>query len=245
MRIEPSILYEILRKVFLYRSGSTEIDVATLRFREDGLRVSEISTDRTIAISAVFKPSLFMDYEPIGDIPVDGGLVKVVLDYFKTDESVEFKVSTNEKGERKLELIGTNEEYIRKLPSQPTTPFETKVTEFGYVPSKLDVECAYLTQAGYLRGLSGDYVKFKYGADGLTVSVSDNLSEYIRRIDYTKHVGEGSGEVSYHVLKLSKVLAVFSGQVWVCFTGIGLPVIISQVTEVYTVSYVIAPMVVT
>jgi DNA polymerase III sliding clamp (beta) subunit (PCNA family) len=187
-----------------------------------------------------FKKSYFENYDnSLGTIQIPlSDLIEVMSKIFKTDKTIDISLVNNRlilQGE--LEVFGTDVPNI-ELPMIPTD--KIKETQYGFMSKKHEIKAIYKMDISLLNVevLNVDTVTFKYGK-GLDAILQTETSSYKRRILAEEVNAEETGEITFFLDYLKRITRNVKGVIYLLFTNE--PIIISQITDNYAISYLVAP----
>jgi len=228
-----------LKKLFEFMSIGEELDTLWLKYNKNFIFQKQIDPSYIFAVITKINKTFFTEYhvDDEGEVKISTSLYKVIDKYFKEVENIEFSIT-----DTRLTLKGKDEIYETSLLQieLPTIEAEIEEKEFGFLP-KLESE---------IKGIYGidaedwsvkaDLLKIYYGN---TLKLSVTLEEggtYTRAtkiLDKKEICGEGVITIDGKVFK--NIIDLFSGPLYMVITS-G-PIILSQKTSDYTITYVIAP----
>jgi len=228
-----------LRRLLEHTSIDMELDVIWLKYDESGLFQKQIDSSNVVAVLAKFNKTYFTEYSATdsGEVKISSNISTIVNKYFKEVDNIELVVTDD-----KVELHSKNEDYEGLLLNIDLPDFEVEYseTDYGYLPSiQGGVKGIYGIDSDEWR-VKADDIKIYYGN---TLKLSITLEEggtYTRTAKILdKRDVKGSGVVVLDGKLFKNVIDLFSGPLYLIITE-G-PVILTQKTVDYTVSYIMAP----
>jgi len=237
--IEPAKFEKLLRMVSLPKASKALLEPVEFHFDENGLWVRQYDNANIVAVIANFRPGYFQEYNIMPSFQVSASSILPDLrKVLKLDRAIKIFLT-----EDKIFFKGELEEYSDLRPNIAVYSIEPdKIVErpFGFCSSRLNPHKIYRLDVGQLELMKAEEISFEYG-DVLTAEIASETKSYRRRLVHEANpAGEGSGRVTLYYDILQRVVKNLSGMVYMVFTEEG-PVIFSQKTDVYSLTYVIAP----
>ena len=229
-----------LRKLVEFATIDGEIETMWLRYTPSHIFQRQINDAQTIAVLAKYNRSFFTEYATSGEgsVKIPSTIDKVLNKYFKEVDSIEVAV-----GENSIVLKSRDEVYEGSLVEidLPDISIEFTESEYGFVPN-LKVQGVYGIDSEEW-SIKADEVKISYG-DTLKLTVAlEEGGKYTRSVKVLdKRDVSTSGVVVVDGKMLKSVIDLFSGPLYLIITD-G-PVIFTQKTTDYTISYILAPKIV-
>ena len=227
-----------LKKLLEFTSIDQELDTIWLKYSSDGIYQSQVDESFVIAVVSWFNNMFFTSYSASGngELKIPSTLYKVVGKYFKELDNIEFTVK-----EDNIILRGRDEVYEGQLlrVELPNIGTDLINREYGYIPADLKVMGVYGIDAEEWR-LKADEVKITYGDTlKLTIMLEEGgkYTRGVKILDKREIAGSGSVVVDGKILKT--ITEMFTGPIFLVITE-G-PIILTQKSSDYTVSYIIAP----
>jgi DNA polymerase III sliding clamp (beta) subunit (PCNA family) len=229
-----------LKKLLEFSSINKELDTIWWKYDSNGIAQIQVDSAFTIMVLSKINKSYFTEYtaDGEGEIKIPTYIYDVVDKYFKEVTSIEFSVEGNN-----LYLKSKNENYKSSLLSVELPKPDIKIEEkdYGLIPTlKAKVNGVYGIDSEEW-SIKSDKVKIEYGETlKLTVELEGG-SSYTRYTKiFDKHDITGSGDVLLNGEMFKNIVDLFEGPLYIIFTE-G-PVILSQKTSEYSISYVLAPL---
>jgi DNA polymerase III sliding clamp (beta) subunit (PCNA family) len=228
-----------LKKLLEFSSINEELDTIWWKYNQNGITQLQIDPAFTIMVLARIDKSYFTEFTAggEGEIKIPTSIYDVVDKYFKETTSIELSLDANN-----LYLKSKNETYKSSLLSvelpKPDVTIEEK--DYGLVPTlKANVRGVYSIDSEEW-SIKSDKIKIDYG-ETLTLTVELEGGSYSRFAKiFEKRDITGSGSVLLDGKMFKNVIDLFEGPLYIIFTD-G-PVILSQKTSEYQISYVLAPL---
>jgi hypothetical protein len=226
-----------LRKLVEYATIGGEIETMWLKYTPSHIYQRQVNEAQTIAVLAKYNRSYFTEYSVNGEgeLKISASIDKILKKYFKELENIEVVVHENN-----ITLKGRDEVYEGQLIQidLPDINIEYQEKEYGFVPN-LKIHGIYGIDSEEW-SIKADEVKIHYGETlKLTVAVEEG-GKYTRTVKVLdkQNVSE-SGVVVVDGRMLKDVIDLFTGPLYLIVTE-G-PLIFTQKTTDYTISYVLAP----
>jgi len=229
-----------LRKLLEFTSIGGELDTIWWKYNASGITQIQVDSSHTVAVLAVIRKSYFTEYkaDEEGEVKIPLSLYNVLDKYFKEIEAIEFVA-----GNGTLTLHSKNESYESALlqTEVPMAEISIEEKEYGLVPTlKVKITGIYGIDSEEWN-IKADKIRIEYG-DMLKLSVSlEDGGTYTRTAKILdKRDVSGSGSVLFDGKMFKSIIEQFSGPLYLILSE-G-PVILSQKTSEYSISYVLAPL---
>jgi hypothetical protein len=228
-----------IKKLLEFTSIDGELDTIKLKYSGNGLAQMQIDPSYTLAVISRFSKTYFTEFTATGEgeVIISYNIYKVIDKYFKELENLEISVKGNN-----VVVKGRDETYEGSLMQVDLPRIETtfEEREYGFVPR---IE-------GSIKGIYGiDSEDWSIKADRVIIQYGDTLKLTVTLEEggtYTrgakvldKREVSGSGVVAVDGKVLKSVIDLFSGPLYLIVTE-G-PLVLTQKTTDYVISYIIAP----
>jgi len=232
------------RKLLEWSTAGGLIEVAKWEF-EDQFKMAQADQASLVAVLINAKKEFFTKYKKLGTVVIDvAELEKAIRKCFRDDADIEIKVSDN-----RLILEGQHERIERNLFSAEVREVTAEIeeTEFGLLPKDTEYDRVVVADAAEFKSLpKADYYTIDYDDKGMKVSVFSDNGVYQKKIKivHTKKLSENpDGSVAVNADYFRKLVGSFNGPITFLY-GENKPIILSQKTSEYIVTYALTPMVI-
>ena len=239
LSLEPSKFEKLLKIVSLPKTSKALLEPVEFEFDDKGLWVRQYDSASIVAVLANFKPAYFQEYNIMPVFQVSpSSLLPDLRKVLKLEKVVKILLD-----EDKIVFRGEYEEYSDLRPNIAVNKIEAdKVVEkhFGFCSAKLNPHKIYRLDISQLELMKAEEISFEYGKT-LVAMISTETKSYKRRLIHEANpAGDGEGRVTLYYDLVQRVVRNMSGMVYIAFTEQG-PVLFSQKTDAFTVTYVLLP----
>jgi hypothetical protein len=250
MKTEPSTLVNILKASFLRKAKNPTIDPVAIDFGEKEIKISQMDNSNVLLLLHTYSTSIFKDYKPFSVKKISNDVLDFLSDSFKTDETIDLNFTDDT-----MIIEGLKERLKYRLSTADAETYDGEVEEvkanekkIGLVPTNL----AKLIKSSYLIDISeltapiltvGDTIVFDYKEKELSATVTspDGSAVFNKRIEFSDSDFKEEGKITISTDLLKRIIDVLNGKIWITFTKE--PIIISQVDDKKTLTYVMAAIV--
>jgi hypothetical protein len=229
-----------LRKLFEFSSIDGELDTIWWKYDANGITQKQVDPSFTVAVISKINKSFFTEYQADGEgeIKISSTLIDILRKYFKEVETIELNVEDNN-----LTLKSKDEVYEGSIlqVELPVAEINVKEEEYGFIPElKGGIKGAYGIDSEDW-AIKASEIKIHYGNTlKLSVALEEEGGKYTRGVKILEKKNiTGEGEVTLDGKMFNKVIELFSGPLYLIITE-G-PIVLTQKTSEYTISYVVAP----